>query len=450
MRARSLGIAESRRANPRVNLDGVAGQGARAELRSLERQPRAKTPAVAVGRNVNHGRTHGDVEGEGALGRWARAAERAPENEDAALPWYAMRTRHSSGREPARLRRWPKPDGPSLGEKAVSHDDACYASARAPSSVWANSDGGSVVPGFVAIDFETANEDRSNACALGWAVVDNGAIANAGWTPLDPGIRDDEWSVFNSSINGFSARDVRGAPSFAAFWPTLRTLVEDRPVVAHYAVFDLSVLRAELRRYEVMPRPLRYGCSALLARAAWPDLLSVSLSIVERHLRLLARERDPGENARACATIVLRAIAALGQPDLDAALSAAGLVWGKVEPDLSWRACGLPHRHVRAADIVARRAEHDSDHPFFDRTVVFTGALASMTRREAFQRLVDVGGRPGDGVTKDTNVLVVGEQDIRRLAAGETLSAKQRKALALRTRGQDIQLIGEDDFVRSL
>lgn len=44
----------------------------------------------------------------------------------------------------------------------------------------------------------------------------------------------------------------------------------------------------------------------------------------------------------------------------------------------------------------------------------------------------------------------LGRQDHDRLAAGETMSAKQRKALALRAKGQDIELLGEDDFLRSL
>ncbi len=195
---------------------------------------------------------------------------------------------------------------------------------------------------------------------------------------------------------------------------------------------------------------MEYACSALLARAAWPDLLSVSLPMVERQLGLHADTRGAGSNAHASATIALAAMDALGSDDVGAGLRAAGLLWGRIEPDLSWTACGLPHRHVRAADIVARAVERDPTHPLFNQTVVFTGALASMTRRQAFQRLADVGGLPGDGVTRETNVLVVGEQDIRRLATGSTMSAKQRKALTLRSQGQDIQLMGEDDFVRSL
>ncbi|HLA17637.1 MAG TPA: hypothetical protein VJZ72_12150 [Candidatus Limnocylindrales bacterium] len=45
---------------------------------------------------------------------------------------------------------------------------------------------------------------------------------------------------------------------------------------------------------------------------------------------------------------------------------------------------------------------------------------------------------------------MIGEQDMRRLADGETMSAKQRIAHDLRAKGQDIQLIGGDDFLRAL
>ena len=67
-----------------------------------------------------------------------------------------------------------------------------------------------------------------------------------------------------------------------------------------------------------------------------------------------------------------------------------------------------------------------------------------------FQTVANVGATPGDGVTKATNILVVGEQDIARLAAGENMSAKQRRAAGLRHDGQDIQLVGEMDFIRML
>lgn len=303
---------------------------------------------------------------------------------------------------------------------------------------------------FVAIDFETATDSRDSACAIGWTVFESGEPSESGGTLIDPAIPSGTWSEFNSVIHGITPNDVRGAPTIAQVWPQLAALATGAPLVAHYASFDLSVLRAELARYELEPPSMRYACSALLSRAAWPLMVSVSLPVVTRNLGLLITQRSTEANARASGEIAVRASAELRAPDLDGALRAAGLHWGKVEPDLSWTPCGLPVGHVRAADLAPRTTEFDPKHPFSGKTVVFTGALGSMTRRQAFQRVYDVGGTPGDGVTKETHVLVVGEQDIRRLADGETMSSKQRKARDLRAAGQDIQLIGEDDFLRAL
>jgi DNA polymerase-3 subunit epsilon len=53
------------------------------------------------------------------------------------------------------------------------------------------------------------------------------------------------------------------------------------------------------------------------------------------------------------------------------------------------------------------------------------------------------------GVTKHTTVLVVGDQDIARLA-GHEKSSKHRKAEELMAHGQGIRIIGESDFQRLL
>jgi DNA polymerase-3 subunit epsilon len=52
-------------------------------------------------------------------------------------------------------------------------------------------------------------------------------------------------------------------------------------------------------------------------------------------------------------------------------------------------------------------------------------------------------------VTKDTNFLVVGDQDFRKFTDGIS-SSKIKKAQKLRVAGSDIELISEDDFRRML
>jgi DNA polymerase-3 subunit epsilon len=84
--------------------------------------------------------------------------------------------------------------------------------------------------------------------------------------------------------------------------------------------------------------------------------------------------------------------------------------------------------------------------PFAGETVVFTGALV-ITRREAADLAAGAGCDVADGVTKATTLLVVGDQDIRKLA-GQEKSSKHRKAEALIAKGQAIRILGESDFQR--
>ena len=82
-------------------------------------------------------------------------------------------------------------------------------------------------------------------------------------------------------------------------------------------------------------------------------------------------------------------------------------------------------------------------------TCVFTGTLEKMTRREAMQAVVDVGGSVGDNVTKDTNFLILGNNDYcKTIKDGK--STKQKKAEALMLKGNDIAIIPENVFYEML
>ena len=81
----------------------------------------------------------------------------------------------------------------------------------------------------------------------------------------------------------------------------------------------------------------------------------------------------------------------------------------------------------------------------YGEVLVFTGAL-DIPRREA----ADMAGRFGctvaDGVTKNTTILVVGDQDVKKLA-GHDKSSKHRKAEKLIQQGQSIRILRESDFI---
>ena len=51
-----------------------------------------------------------------------------------------------------------------------------------------------------------------------------------------------------------------------------------------------------------------------------------------------------------------------------------------------------------------------------------------------------------DSVTKATNVLVVGQQDYR-VVGSDGMSGKQKKAITLIQKGQDLEIMSEKEFL---
>lgn len=106
---------------------------------------------------------------------------------------------------------------------------------------------------FIVIDFETANERRNSACAIGVAVVREGIVVDSFAKLIKP--PEMRFSPWNTRIHGLTERDVANAPTFAEIWPELLSIVENQLVLAHNASFDVSVLRHSLHAASLpMPR----------------------------------------------------------------------------------------------------------------------------------------------------------------------------------------------------
>jgi DNA polymerase-3 subunit epsilon len=90
--------------------------------------------------------------------------------------------------------------------------------------------------------------------------------------------------------------------------------------------------------------------------------------------------------------------------------------------------------------------EGNPDGELVGEVLVITGAL-SMPRREAADLAAAAGCRVDGGVTKHTTLLIVGDQDIRKLN-GHEKSDKRRKAEERIQKGHPIRILGERDFER--
>jgi len=158
---------------------------------------------------------------------------------------------------------------------------------------------------FIALDVETANNDRASICQVGLAGVrpDN---TIASWsTYVDP--QTDNWSC--SWVHGITAEKVEGAPRFPEVLSALRIIVGTSIVIQHSS-FDKSAISAACSFHsEQMPHWI-WSDSVRIARSAWPDLKGNGghgLANLKTHLGLDFNHHDARDDARAAAQIVLRA-----------------------------------------------------------------------------------------------------------------------------------------------
>lgn len=106
---------------------------------------------------------------------------------------------------------------------------------------------------------------------------------------------------------------------------------------------------------------------------------------------------------------------------------------------------GKRNRDIRAKDFVAQNNEIDKENPLYEKECVFTGTMDKMSRSEAMQLVVNLGGKNRDTVTKETNYLILGNTNYSyNIKDGK--SSKQKKAEKYKLQGQDIEILSENVF----
>lgn len=273
---------------------------------------------------------------------------------------------------------------------------------------------------FIAIDVETANADVASICQIGIVSFVNGVVADTWQSLLDP---EDYFDSFNTEIHGIDEASVQGGPRFPDVAPTVRGLIQDRIVVSHMP-FDRLALHRVLAKYQLAAINCTWLDSARVTRRAWPQFAvqGYGLASAADHCGISFRHHDAAEDARTAGLILLRAV-------VDTGLSV---------PEWLHRS----HQPITPEESLARSG--NAEGPLAGEVLVFTGALV-MTRHDAADLAAKAGCDVVESVTKQTTMLVVGDQDTRRLAGFEK-STKHRKAETLIAKGVPMRILSEDDF----
>jgi DNA polymerase-3 subunit epsilon len=156
---------------------------------------------------------------------------------------------------------------------------------------------------FIAIDFETARKTRESACSIGLVKYEDGKVTDTFYSLIRPPklyIRPDF-----TDIHGLTVEDVKHAPRFADIWDSaVKSFIGGFPLAAHFAPFDMSVLRTVLEWYGLPVPNLSYFCTRDLARHAWPGFDSYSLCDLAEHFNIIYNAHNALEDAKTCGRLV--------------------------------------------------------------------------------------------------------------------------------------------------
>jgi DNA polymerase-3 subunit epsilon len=194
-------------------------------------------------------------------------------------------------------------------------------------------------------------------------------------------------------------------------------------------------------------------CSWRLARRVWADLPSYGLGYLASVIGFDLDHHDAGSDAAAAASVVQMMALAEQQPTIRGLLGHLAVRTGKLSAESF---VGLPSLSMTSA-VGAGAADRnqtgdedaDPEHPLFGRTLCFTGGMFGMTRNEATDACVAVGASVNTSVSKNVGLLVVGDADFVAFSDG-LQTGKMKKAVALREKNHEIEIMAERDFLSLL
>ena len=318
-------------------------------------------------------------------------------------------------------------------------------------SVPADGSGADVSLDFTAIDFETTNSYRGSPCSVGLVKVRDGQLVDEAFTLIRPLARFSHFDGFNTWLHGIDAQMVANAPHWRQVAGRIVRYTGCDTLVCHNAGFDIGVIRYACIADDIPWPSLDFLCTLVLARRAY-RLPSYRLPFVAAQCDVDFHAYHKASDDARCAALIAVAMARKqGAQTLADLAGSFGVSIGHMEtghyaPSVRHGPGGHGHTLIRPG----ANPDADPEHPFYGRVIVFTGTLMSRTRQMAWEDVVRVGGIPECGVTKQTNILVIGDINPAVLAPGMVTTGKAVKAFALQDKGQDIEIMTEDDFIRSL
>jgi DNA polymerase-3 subunit epsilon len=303
---------------------------------------------------------------------------------------------------------------------------------------------------FVAIDFETANNNYSSACSMGIAAVKDNVIIETSHYLIQP--PNNKFNEINISIHGITPDDVKNAPFFPEVWEEIKSYFQNEIIAAHNAIFDMSVLKNCSIEYDLEIPNFKYICSIPFSTCACDDVTSGrSLESRANYFGVdLGHHHNALDDSKACANLIIECIKLRKIKSFQSYLDIYNHInvkdFSDLKPQSVFKKEHVKFNRIAISEISATNTVNNNS-ILYGKNIVFTGELQTIDRKEAMQKVVNLGAIIKSGVSHKTDYLVVGVQD-KSIVGEDGMSTKEAKAYELIDKGENIKVLNEIDFFK--
>lgn len=283
-----------------------------------------------------------------------------------------------------------------------------------------------IINDYCVIDLETTgfSFDYDQVIEIGILKVRNNEIIDSYNNLVNP---NKKIPSLVTELTGITNEMVMNQPEINDIADEIIKFIGDDIILGHNTSFDLNFLAKGLG-YKL---PNKYMDTLQFSRKLYPELKQHRLSDLASHLKLT---RNNHRSLSDCNCT----------KELYDAIKENMFVNNLQIKDL-FKSKKSNSKSLNIKNIVPTSDEIDEENFFFERHCVFTGVLEKMLRKDAMQLVVNVGGILDNSVTKQTNYLILGNNDYCK-AIKDGKSSKHKKAEKLKIEGQDIEIIDESTF----
>lgn len=290
----------------------------------------------------------------------------------------------------------------------------------------------SLVSDYVCIDLETTGFDPTHCEIIEFAGVRvrGGEISETLSVLIQPRnlYRVDEYLT---RLTGITQDMLLDKPFLDDVLPTILEFIGTDVIIGHNVSFDINFLydAAEVKCQHYVSN--NFVDTMRMARKMFPDFYNHKLTTLVKKFGIAEKTEH-------------RALS-----DVEHTISCYNYMANQAEEtsfNFERKTKKRKHPFISAVEDNAI-LELDEAHPLYNKVCVFTGALEYLTRAEAEQLVVCVGGMVGSSVTKKTNFLILVNNDFcKSIKDGKSSKQKRAEELILSNTDLDLQVVSENVF----